>query len=256
MRTKTLAAGLLLMLLALGAVAEDGMAEDDLSFEVTSDFFGKYIWRGQNLSDDPVYQLGGSATLGNFTFGIWGNMDLSNINGNSGDFSEVDYYLDYSDDFPGLEGVSYSVGVIYYDFPGTTVPDTTEAYWGLGFDLPFSPSITVYHDLDECEGTYVNLGLGHSIDEIAKIGDTPVGMEIGVGLGWASGSYNKYYWGTEQSKMQDLSIGVSFPVEALGWTFTPSLNYVTLLSDDIRATDTYTTESDYFFAGISMAKSF
>jgi hypothetical protein len=256
MKSNVLAAGLLLMLFASMAIAED-----DLSFEITSDFFGKYVWRGQLLNDDPVYQPGVSITKGKMTFGFWGNLDLTNINDRSGDFSELDYYFDFSDDFPGLKGVSYSVGVIYYDFPGagamgSRIPDTTELYWGLQFDLPLSPSITVYHDLDEAEGTYVNLGFGHSIEEIAKLGDTPVGMEISAGLGWASGSYNKYYWGTEQSKMQDLSFSVAFPTEAFGWTFTPSLNYVTLLSDDIRDTDAYSTDSDYFFVGISLSKSF
>ena len=71
-----------------------------------------------------------------------------------------------------------------------------------------------------------------------------------------SESYNKYYWGTDQSKMQDLSFSVSFPVEVVGWTVAPSLNYVTLLSDDIRSTDAYSTDSDYFFAGVSISKSF
>ena len=56
--------------------------------------------------------------------------------------------------------------------------------------------------------------------------------------------------------MQDLTLGVSFPMEIGGWTFAPSLNYVTLLSDDIRATDINRSESDYFFAGISISKSF
>ncbi len=232
-------------------------AENEVGFELTADFFGKYIWRGQNLSDDPVFQPGLSMSYGNLTAGIWGNMDLTNINGNSGDFSEVDYSLDYSSAFPGIEGVGYSVGVIYYDFPGTTIKDTAEIYWGLSFDLPLSPSITVYHDTDEAEGSYVSLAVGHSIERIAELGpDIPVGMEIGASLGWGSGSYNKYYWGTDQSKMQDLAFSVSFPMEIAGWSLSPNLNYVTLVSDDIRATDAYRTESDYFFAGVSLSKSF
>ncbi len=232
-------------------------AENEVGFELTSDYFGKYIWRGQNLSDDPVFQPGLSISYGNLTAGIWGNMDLTNINGNSGDFSEMDYSLDYSSTFPGIEGVGYSVGVIYYDFPGTTTKDTTEVYWGLNFDLPLSPSITVYHDVDEAEGSYVSLAFGHSIERIAELGpDIPVGMEIGTSLGWGSGSYNKYYWGTDQSKLQDLTLSVSFPMEIGGWTVAPSLNYVTLLSDDIRDTDVYGTDSDFFFAGISLSKSF
>jgi hypothetical protein len=45
-------------------------------------------------------------------------------------------------------------------------------------------------------------------------------------------------------------------VEIAGWTVAPSLNYVTLVSDDIRDTDMYGTDSDFFFAGVSLSKSF
>jgi hypothetical protein len=237
--------------------AQASIAEDKIDFEITADYFGKYIWRGQNLSDDPVFQPGLTIGYGNLTAGIWGNMDLTNINGNSGDFSEVDYSIDYSSDLPGIEGVGYSIGFIYYDFPGTTTKDTTEVYWGLNFDLPLSPSITVYHDVDEAEGSYISMAFGHSIEKIGELGpDIPVGMEIGTSVGWGSGSYNKYYWGTNQSKMQNIAFSVAFPMEIAGWSVAPSLNYVTLLSDDIRNADTYGTDSDFFFAGISISKSF
>lgn len=233
------------------------IGEDKIDFEITVDYFGKYIWRGQNLSDDPVFQPGLSTSYKGLTAAIWGNLELTNINGNSGDFSEVDYSLDYSSTIAGMEGIGYSVGVIYYDFPGTTVKDTTEIYWGLNFDLPLSPSVTVYHDVDEAEGSYISLAFGHSIEKVAELGpDLPVGMEIGASLGWGSGSYNKYYWGTDQSKLNDLVFSVSFPIEIAAWTVSPSLNYITLLSDDIRDTDAYGTDSDFFFAGISLSKSF
>jgi hypothetical protein len=238
------------------AYAED--KKDTLGFGISADYFGKYVWRGQNLNDDPVFQPGISAGYADLTATIWGSFDLTNYNGNSGDFYELDYSLDYSGSVPGFEGVDYSIGIIYYDFPGSTVKDTTELYWGLVFDLPLSPSITVYHDVDEAEGSYVSLGLAHSIEKIAELSpDCSVGMEIGASLGWASGSYNKYYWTTDQSKTQDLTLTVSFPMEFLdGWTLAPSLNYVTLLSDDIRATDAYDSASDYFFAGVGLSKGF
>lgn len=235
----------------------EASAEDEIDFEVTADLFGKYIWRGQNLNDDPVFQPGVTAAYGNLTGGIWGSLELTNINGNSGDFSELEYWLDYSGAIPGIEGVGYSFGVIYYDFPGTATPDTTELYWALSFDLPLNPSITVYHDADEAEGSYVSLAVGHSIENIVKLGpDVPVGAEISASLGWASGSYNEYYWGTDQSKLNDLVLSVSFPVASGDWTLTPSLNYVTLLSDDMRDTDAYGTDSDFFFAGVRVSKRF
>lgn len=232
-------------------------AQDEISVELTADYYGKYIWRGQNLDDDNVFQPGLSIGYGGFTAGIWGSMELTNINGNNNEFTEVDYSLDYSGDFPFISGAGYSVGLIYYDFPNTTVKDTTEFYWGLSFDLPASPSITFYHDLDEAEGTYISLAMGHTVEQVMELGpDVPVGMEIGASLGWGSGSYDKYYWGTDQSKMNDLVLSASFPFELGGFTIAPSLNYVTLLSDDIRKTDAYGTDSDFFFVGIGLSKSF
>jgi hypothetical protein len=245
--------GLSMLVCGTGVV----FGERIVDFEVTADFFSKYIWRGQNLDDDPVFQSGISASYKGLIASVWGNLELTNINGNSGDFSEVDYSLGYSGTMPGMEGVDYSVGISYYDFPGTRTKDTTELYWGLNFDLPLTPSIMVYHDVDEAEGTYISFAVAHSIEKIAELGpDTPIGMEIGASLGWGSGSYNKYYWGTDQSKLNDLAFSVSFPIEIGGLTVAPGLNYVTLLSDDIRATDTYGTDSDFFFAGVSLSKSF
>ncbi len=68
----------LLVVLSM-VVFSSGMvfAENEIGFELTTDYSGKYIWRGQNLSDDPVFQPGISATYGNFTAGIWGNLDLT-----------------------------------------------------------------------------------------------------------------------------------------------------------------------------------
>jgi hypothetical protein len=232
------------------------IAEDKIDFEITADFFSKYIWRGQNLDDDYVFQTGISAGYGGLTAAVWGNLELTNINENSGEFTEWDYSLDYSGDVPGVKGIGYSVGVINYHFPGV-VGDTTEIYGGLNFDLPLSPSITFYYDVDQVDGTYISFAVGHSIEKIAELGpDMPIGMEIGASLGWGNSSYNKYYWGTDSGKLNDLAFSVSFPVEIAGWTLSPSLNYVTLISSDIRNTDAFRTESDYFFTGISLSKSF
>ena len=238
-------------------MTSNAFSTDAVDFELTADFVGKYIWRGQNLVDDPVFQPSMTASYENLNASIWGNLELTNINGNSGDFSELDYTLDYSSALPGIESIGFSVGLIYYDFPGTDTEDTTEVYGGLNFDFPLEPSVTVYHDIDEAEGSYISLAAGHSIEKIIEISpEVPLGLDIGISLGWGSGSYDKYYWGTGQSKLNDLAFSLSFPVEISGWSLIPSLNYITLLSDDIRDTDAYGTDSDFFFAGISLSKSF
>ena len=111
--------------------------------------------------------------------------------------------------------------------------------------------------IDEAEGTYIALAFAHSREKLFELGPgVPVGLELGASLGWGSRSYNKYYWGTGQSKINDLTLSASFPFEVGGWTVIPSLNYVTLLSDDIRGTDAYGTDSDFFYAGIGFVKEF
>ncbi len=232
-------------------------AESTAEFEVTADFFGKYIWRGQNLNEDPVFQPGFSARYKGLTAGIWGSLELTNINGNSGKFTEVDYSIDYSASIPGIEGVGFSVGAIYYDFPNTTVDGTTELYWGLSLDVLLNPSITFYHDVDEAEGLYASFSIGHSVEKIFELGpDVPVGVELGASLGWGDSSYNNFYWGLEESKANDIALSASFPFEIAGFTVAPSVNYVILASSDIRDTDVYGTDNNIFFAGISLAKGF
>jgi hypothetical protein len=230
------------------------LAAEGIDLEVTADYFSKYVWRGQNLDDESVFQPSFSASYKGLTASIWGNFEMTSANGNSGEFTEIDYSIDYSGTFLGIKGVGYSVGMIYYDFPSTDFEGTSEVYWGFSFDLPLTPSITVYHDVDEVDGSYVLLGFGHSIERIAELNsDLPVGVEIGAGLGWGSSSYNKSYWGVDGSKMQDLTLSVGFPMDMGGWTATPSVNYVTLLNGTIRDK---VADDDMFFAGVSLSKSF
>lgn len=232
-------------------------AGDEVEVEFTVDYFGKYVWRGQNLSDDPVFQPGMSLGYGGLTFGIWGNLETTDINRNSGEFTEVDQYLDYSADVPGLEGLGFSLGLIYYDFPGTLYPRTAEVYWGLSLDAPLSPSVTFNHDIDEADGLYVSVGLGHSMEKILELGpEAPVAMELSANYGWADRSYNQYYWGLNDSGANDLTLSASFPFEVAGWTVNPSINYVALIDNDIKKTNAYGTDDDLFFVGIGLSKGF
>jgi hypothetical protein len=230
-------------------------AEDDrnISLNMSLDYVGKYVWRGQDVVDDPVIWTNVDIGFGKWTATFWGNLETTNINDQRG---EYDYILDYSDDLPGFEGVGYSFGTIYYYFPSTG--NTTEIYWGLNFALPLNPSFTVYHDVHAAAGTFVSFNLEHSIDKIFELGpDLPIGLTLGSELTWGSSSYNHSYWGVDDDKMNYWQLTASFPVEfADGWTLAGNLYYVTLLGDSIRKSDAFGSESDYFFAGLSISKSF
>lgn len=233
-------------------------AADDIEFGLGVDLLSKYVWRGQNIVDDWVAQPLVSAGYKGITGSAWGNLDLTDENNNKGEFSEVDLTLDYSAQFPRLETLGYSLGFIYYDFPVTgAADDTFEIYYSLSLDTVASPSVTVYHDVDEADGTYVSLGIGHTIENLIEIApDTPVSIDLGATLGWGSAAYNKFYWGADDSKLNDLVLSASFPFEAAGWTIAPRIDYITLVSDSIRRTDAYDEDSDFFVVGLGISKQF
>ena len=234
-------------------------AEDNVTLGATADFFSKYVWRGQNLVNDWSFQPGFSATYKGLTASIWANLDLTHENGNGGECSEVDLTLDYSGQFPDFDILGYSVGLIHYDFPvPRAADDTCELYWGFSLGVPASPSVTVYHDVDEAEGTYISWGVSHSFANVFDLGPgIPLALNLGASLGWGSASYNRFYWGPDSSRLNDLVLSAALPFEIAGFTVTPSVNYVTLVSDDIRRTDAYGRDSDdMWYAGIGFAKEF
>jgi hypothetical protein len=248
-----------LIVLCLATLMSNGTlkAEDEVSVGASADLLSKYVWRGQNLVDDWVLQPGASIGYKNLTASVWGNLDLTDENYHKGEFSEVDLTLDYTGQVPGVDFLSYSLGFINYDFPVSGGGDDTwEFYWGFGLDVPASPSVTVFHDVDEAEGTYISFGVGHSFENVVDLGsDTWLGVDLSAGIGWGSGGYNESYWTVNKSAMNDLVLSAAFPFEIAGFAITPSVNYVTLMSDEIRSPNAYGS-NDTWFAGVGFSKEF
>ncbi|UCD50778.1 MAG: hypothetical protein JSW27_25050 [Phycisphaerales bacterium] len=232
-------------LLGMGTAA---WAQGDVSYEVTGDLFSKYVWRGHNYSDDWVLQPGFSATSQGLTGGIWGNMDLTNENGEDWEFTEYDLYVDYSGQVTDMVG--YSVGGIYYYFPGRDA--TTEVYAGVNVDTIARPSLTVYWDVDEVGGFYANLAVEHSLEYWP---DLPFGIDLGASLGWGDSGYNEDYWGVDDNELNDLVLSAAFPFEVGPVKVTPSIHYVTLLDSDIRDA-VRNDDTDMIYAGVSCAYGF
>jgi len=247
---------LLVLFVTSSAVLAEG--EDKIGFTLGSDFYSKYVWRGQLLNDDFVFQPSIGASCKGFTASVWGNADLTNYHDNSGELTEYDLTLDYSNKFSEDSKIGYSIGTIHYHFPSISATDTTEVYWGFNFDVPLKPAIKVYHGLGNENGTYVSFSLGHTIEKIATFTeDCYCGLQLGASLGWGSGTYNKDYWGVDESRLNDLAFTVGLPIcFPGGWTVKPSINYVTLVDGKIRDTDMYGKSSDYLFTGVSIGKSF
>jgi len=246
----TLALALMAGSLAAGAAAEEG----DWALALDAAYQGKYVWRGVNLVDDPVVQPSvGLSHKSGLSGSIWGNLETTDYNGNSGEFTELDYTVDYSWTW---EKLALAAGAIYYDFPNTGADSTTELYASAGLDVLLSPTLTVYRDVDEVEGTYVSLGASYSSAEsIEPVPGIVASADFSAAIGHGSSSHNDAYYGHDGVGLTDLLLSASLPVviKESGWTVTPSVSYSTLLDHKIRdAAD----DDDNLWAGLTASRSF
>lgn len=193
-----LCAGLAMFMLTLSPVtwAQDEEAADEgkiwgVGAAVT--YNGKYVWRGQVFSDDPVLQPEAYFTLSPvenlaLTGSFWANIEMEDASGDADNpnggvnledhFTEVDWTADITYGFEAGPADAYvSVGYILYQFPAKDSfdgvrPDdvyTGEYYLGAGADFAVadgasvSPSLFFYEDIDDNIGEYFIFELASSI---------------------------------------------------------------------------------------------
>ncbi len=212
--------------------------EEKFGFEmptlaIDTGFFNKYVWRGIVLTDDPVMQPALTVDWFGFSLNIWGNMDLTGVNDNRGQFNEVDFTLSYAHQFGPVEA---SIGVVHYYFPNTAFDQTTEVFAGLALpDVLLSPSVTAYFDVDEADGWYVSADVGHSFELPPLFGRFDCSLDLTGGLGFASSKHNDFYFGVDESGWNDFHSSVSLPVKLNHWlTVTPLVSFTSVIDSSLR----------------------
>ena len=227
--------------------AVEPRAATPLTLEAEVALFSRYVWRGQRLTDDPVFQPDVTVGWGDVSLNVWASMDLTDVNGNELEFSEVDFTLEVGREIT-TEPCSVRLfgGAILYTFPNTAFDSTLELFAGIALGVPLAPSLTVYQDVQEIDGTYVELGLHHDVA-------LPLGrLSLGAALGWGGESYNDGYWGVRAAGLNDLRVTAGWPVELEGWTIEPSIAFSALLDDDVRRS---AAKSDLWIFGVTVARS-
>lgn len=232
--------------MVLGIMAPSQVLAKDWSVDFDVTYNSKYVWRGMVATDESVLQPSISFSFKGFSAGVWGNLDLTDTNGEQSSFTEVDLWAEYSHTF-GI--VSPKVGLIYYHFPPDDSANTTEIYVGVDFDVLLSPSLTIYYDVDQIQGFYVSLGISHSFD-LFKKGNISAGLDLSATIGWGSADYNEGYWGVDKNAFNDVLFSAGLPIKVGQYvTITPMVNYSIVIDSDLRDT---TTDPDNFYAGISV----
>ncbi|MCX7821989.1 MAG: hypothetical protein N2260_00935 [Syntrophobacterales bacterium] len=199
MKQGEIALGLILTLLILASCPSIGWSEDKKeekpSINASVGILNKYVFRGYEIgTDSAVIQPSLSVSYKGFSIGFWGNIDTDenptqNLTApdreGKASFNEVDLTLSYTYTFDKL---SLTGGYIYY---GTKyAPETHELFISASYDIISKPTLTIYRDIAEYPGTYINLSFSHSLPLYNNIT-----LDLGMAFGyfWGDGSYWKTY---------------------------------------------------------------
>jgi len=237
---------LIILIIVVLGVCVPVIAQDEIKMETHFDFYSQYVWRGQSVVDEPVFQPSISALYKNLTFSAWGNLETTKVNDKEWKFTEADFTIDYSNYFSKeMPKIGYSFGLINYDFPNTDFDNTTELYAGINIEMFLNPYIKIFRDIDEVDGTYVSVGISETLW---------LGLEGAAILGWGDRGYNDSYWGSNNSKANDLVLSISRPIEYKGMKLVPSLSYIRLMDKDLGSIGN--DGNDTVVLGFSLVKKF
>jgi len=194
------------------------------------DLVSRYVWRGFDLLPDNHMAIQPSLTIdlgaSGFSLNVWSSFALAN----RADFKysdEIDLTLSY--EFAMPEGWELSAGFTHYAFwfaEDFSFKDSTsqEVYvTAARTDLPLSPTLSLYYDVNLGSGLYVTLGGSHEL----KVSET-IGMEMGGLIGFNSRQY------IDKTGFSDIDLYVKAPLTLGKLTLTPSVNVMIPLMDEVN----------------------
>jgi len=207
-------------------LAEDGAANRTISTRLDAAYVSRYVWRGiPQTSSGAVQPSLTFAHSGGLSYNFWASYDLD-----KSDFTEHDHTLNYS---WSAGRATMNAGYIYYAFPNTSYLSTSEVYASACFGGALSPTISVNCDIDEAEGFYAGLSASHAWPIAIARARTP--LSLSAKLSFSSASYNKYWFGKDESTISDLYVSAAIPTAVSDCaTLTPSLSYYTIIDGDLR----------------------
>jgi hypothetical protein len=259
---------------ALAAATESAAAQTTLGWDAA--VFSSYVWRGLTFTNKPVLQpdLYLTFPLGNasFTAGGWANIDLAKYDG-SNDLSEsggTSAFNVAEFDWWGEFGVpvgkaTLTAGATGYIYPNPKSAsgfnsdiNTIEVYGKVALDVPLSPKVSAYYDVDKVKGLYVEGSVSHGF----PVG--PQSLTLGALAGWTGGQEQNTDDASEAFNFADnglthvdLSASMSFSAGSI--SITPSIHGVITGDDFTKITKQNALDTGFKLWGgvtISWSKAF
>jgi hypothetical protein len=187
---------------------------------------------------------------------LWGNLDTDNKVTKESEFNETDLTLAYD---TSVGDFDIGVGYIYYALDGGNDPE--ELYASVcASSIPLSPTLTVYRDLTEFIGWYLNLGVSHSFEF-----ERGITLDVAGAIAYYHSDDDGFSEADDPSEkyraLHDGQISVSLTVPLDKYiTLTPMVAYSFPLSSDaddlFEASNKgigYSDNSDHLFGGVTLS---
>ncbi|MEP6688961.1 MAG: TorF family putative porin [Gemmatimonadales bacterium] len=244
--------------------------------------FSSYVWRGLSLTNKPVAEPDIYVTFpagkASITLGGWANIDLGKYDDPDHDisesgglsafnFAEFDPWAEIS--FPVGEKTTLTAGATAYIYPNDLTAtsngglnsdaNTVEIYGKAAFDVPLSPKLAVWYDVDKIKGAYFEGSVSHTLpasEKVSVVLGALAGFSAGQGVPDDPTSDESFNFADNGFTHLDLSAGV--PFSAGVFSFTPALHLV-INGDDFTKFTSPTNEKDVKLWGgvtISWSKSY
>jgi hypothetical protein len=157
--------------------------------------FGKYLWRGQLLSDTYAVQPGASLTYRSFTFDAWFShqqyTELDEVTSQERThrgLCEKDFTFTYESSLPWSEALAFKGGLITYILrtQNKAQEDSEEFFAGLSADAALAPYLTLYYDGALAKGAYLEAGAAKTLSLNNRLG---VSLRLNAGYNFGQYEY-------------------------------------------------------------------
>jgi hypothetical protein len=272
-RVKVFAA--LLLAAGLSTAPERAVAQAEIGAQV--DLFSSYVWRGLSLTNKPVLQpdLWVSFPVGNasLTVGNWASIDIGRYDDVDDDISEsgaissfnlaeLNPYAEIA--FPAGKAELTFGGVVYVypndgDSPDiandfgllTSESNTLELYGKAGFDVPLSPEISVYYDVDKIKGAYFEAAASHDLqlnETLALSLGALVGFNAGQGISDDPDESSNF----DDDGLTHFDFSAGLPLTAGAFEITPVVHLSIGVDDRTKITSPTNTSDAKLWGGVSI----
>jgi hypothetical protein len=231
------------------------------------------VWRGLSLTNKPVAQPdlyvtfpAGNASV---TLGGWANIDLGKYDDANDDFSESGgtSAVNFAEFDPWLEAsipagkATLTGGITGYFYPNdaglTSDFNTWEVYGKVAFDVPLSPKIAAWYDIDKVKGLYVEGSVSHSLP-LGEKNSLSLGALAGFNAGQdadfdQNGIPQADFFNFADNGFTHLDLSAGVPLTAGVFSITPAVHFLINGDDAVKATSPSNTSDVKFWGGVTIS---